>query len=1406
MKKILSNGKVIVSCISVIAILAVSLLSMFTGVSFMAAAEGEDDSTVVTYPISGKYDADYTPVDAAGITYEAIDLSKKTVIDQFTGYDVNFCVDPNTEGNGTAANPYIIKTANQFAAVVTGNLKDAYGNWISTESVCFKIADNILGFNLKNTGSSVDFSKDDLTAADVEAALKDEVVPSDLKWENKSGKPFMGRFDGNGAQVYGLKAEAGYCAIFPKIGGNVTIKNLTVKNNYFLGSTVGAICGGNTNPGKSTTFNTKHFMFNCQAHGNVVISNYVTDEAIQKAGVAIGQTEFPTESNLIMNDCLIYDNIAKHATRAITYGLVANLHRSGSLTINNSIVMDSAPHALYYGSNAHLTSTFNQLYTNKMGIEPWENVDTTKNGTTYTYRYSYILNGTTPTVRFDRFNKDGVSDVNGGAGYERDLASSTVYKTDAADIKGTTEIEGISSERWTYNENGYPTPKIYNIREYSAGTNWSGEIAVQFAEGDGSDKAPYLISTAEEFVLMLTSAEAGKYYRLIADIAINDTSAADWTSTAKKWFTSNDIPVFEASLDGNGHTVSGIYYDGNQAGEYAGLIPVVGNTANITNLTIANSVINANNGAAGAVAGSIADKCAKVVKFSGVKVEDSVKFEGRAIFGGIIGKVGYSVLKMSDCISKTNGLFHSATGEAQVSRCVSVGAYPFAETQNIKAENVYTDASGDLTGVTVVPSDAMLGAGAASAMPGLNFPISWKTTSSYPEPTGQAASSEGTVGQAWSGAIATKYAGGTGTKEDPLLIETPEQLALLVSTRYRPGGGAENIKYYKLTADIYINDVTSSLWAEKIGCLDWFSQWVNGAYITNSHINFDGDGHVIFGLYYDHTQGAVEYVRIALFPVLCEYSTIQNVGLSDAYVSGVVGNPDIADSVGGFVSCCEDFDQYLGLESHDGPGNLVKLQDPENGYEEKALKFKNCFIDHRSYISGRYTGGFIANPYSAPILENCVFTGAVGGEGDKYYTGTFTGTDSTFGTQLRYCLSSSVTADARIISGSNGSTWRTNPKYNVTFATGVYYFSTTMSYGGYYTRLSNPNDRIGEQAREKMSDFDWENTWRTVDSGTPIQQIFDTKHNEQAVASGRVKVASADYFSLTANEFTPPSTTITFETNAPDVRVEPVTAPMYSTLKPLPIITRPGYEFLGWFVFDDPAVPYDYDYHPPRDLTLFAGWKLAGVTQPFDEYPNTLWDYDTDHWALYQPGVKGGYNSDYVRNGSKSMHLLGATSNSVDCLLNYEQMLVPGKAYTMTFWVKTDRTDNPATLLSLVHNSKPDYLNSAVAVENMAVVTGLKLGEWTQYSYSFTAQTKWVSLRATGAASLWFDDVVMAELDGPLTTSNMTAKSSATGVSGGTLAPKTSNTVAIAVIISVVMACAVVAVISRKNRNEIVED
>lgn len=1426
MNKILTKGKVLISYVSVLAILAVSVLSVFSG-GFLGVFAEEDatETPTVTYPLNGKYDADYTEVPGTGISYESVDFSKKTKTDKFTGYAENFCIDPETEGNGTANTPYIIKTANQFAAVVTGTLKDANGNWIDTTGMCFKIADDIYGFDLNNTDSTVDFKSDSLTAAQVEAALKDAKVAEGLAWKlNAGGKIFKGRFDGNGACVYGLKADGGYQAIFPKIGGNVTVKNLTVKNCFFRGTNVSVLFGANTNPGATSKLDTKHYLFNCQVYGNVIICNFTADEALQKAGVLIGQTEYPTESNLVLNDCLVYDNIAKHAendddnpnNRNITYGIVGNLHRDKSLMVYNSIIMDSIPHALYYGSNAHLTSSYHNMYSNLMTTKS-ENFDLTKAGGSYRYVYEYTVSNNVPTVNFDRTNQDGVSDVDSGRGYHRALSGSVVYIVkNSGEITSATAakpLEGIDAERWTYNSNGYPTPKIYKIREYSAGTNWSGEQAPQFSEGDGTLNGPYIITTAEDLALMLTKPIMGAYYKLGADIAINDTSVENWTENAKTWFTSNDVPVFEASLDGDGHTVSGIYYDGTQAGESVGLIPVVGNTAEIRELTIANSVINADKGSAGAIAGSVADKCGKAIKFNADVVEDSVIFKGKAKFGGIIGSVGYSALHMNDCISKTHGLFNDITGEAKVSRSISVGAYPFADVTGITAKGVYTNTAGaELNGVYVIENEKMIGSAASTNMAELNFPNSWKTTTdTYPVPTGVAASAEGVKGEVWSGAIATAYAGGSGTKDDPYLIETPEQLAKLVSTRYRPAPTAsekaemtaeelnqwnlDRIKYYKLTADIYLNDVNGKLWKDKVGCLDWYSQWVNGAYITNSHINLDGDGHVVYGLYYYHPYGSTPYVRAGLFPVLSEYSTIENLGLSNVHLEGVnVPNTDpnhVQDTMGAFVGCVEDYDSDMGFDSHDGPGNREKVNDPI--FQDKTLKIKNSFVDHNSYISAYFTGGFIGSPYSATILENCLFTGSIGGhETDPYYTGALTGCDSTYATWLKGCVVFPTTDKVSIAGGSHGSTWRSSPGYWTTFAEPVYYFNLKQQYGGDYTKITKPQDRFGDAAREAMPLLNWTDDgyegWSVVEGGVPLPAVFKKNRTIE------------EFEALSCKKFMTPMVTVSFVTEDPDIVVSDMKGEMYAKEGfVLPEIERPGYEFTGWYVFSDCSIKYPNDYFPPRDLILYAGWEKKGLTQNFENYSDSIWDYDEEYWTLNKPGSKGGYKNKYVRNGSKSLHLLGEKPESADALLNYEEMFVPGTAYTISFWVTTDKENNPPTLLSLVHNDFPDYLDTATAVENMAVVTGLKVGEWTQYSYSFTARTQWVSIRATGNSSLYFDDIVMASLDGVLSDGNVIAL-------GGGKSPNTADGVSVAVLVGAIMACAAVAVISRKNLVEIIEE
>lgn len=1413
MNKLFSKGKVLVTYVSVLAILAASILSVFSGISFNAfAEEGTDDEEVtVSYPLNDKYDADYIESTGTGVTYEAVDYNKKTVVDSFTDFDGLFLVDGRAKGTGGAGDPYIIETANQFAAVVTGNLWTGLdGNnkptgYISTNGVCFKIADNVKGFNLNNTGSSFDFSKDTVTSAQVEAAFKGAKVSIGLEW--KSVKAFEGHLDGNGAAVYGLMANDTKAGIFPYVMGSVKVTNLTVKNCYFYGDYASAFFAYTDGLGRTTKLNAKHILINCSAYGNVVVSKKSSD-AITAAGVLFGETGTKCETSLYVTDCLVYDNIAKHENGKITYGIVGKLHRTASAVITDSIIMDSYPHTLYYGSNAFHLSTYDNVYTNMLTGSKWSNKDTGSDNTISIYNYKYSSTNGVVSAWFERTDSEGVNNMSAAA-YSKTL-SGTMYQVSASDLKGKA-INGLDESRWTYNKDSYPTPKIYKLIEYSKDTNWSGNKSYQYFSGEGTEDSPYMIYTAEELALMLTNSETGKYYKLGTNIAINDTSAQDWTKNAKTWFTSNDVPVFEASFNGGGYTVSGIYYDGTQAGEYAGLIPVVGNTAEIREVTIAYSVINADKGSAGAIAGAVADRCGKVVKFNANTVEDTVEFNGRADFGGIIGNIGYSALQLNDCISKTHGIFNKITGEAKVNRCISLGAYPFGDVANVIAQNIYTDVEGDeFEGVTVLPDVAFWGDVAESSMPGLNFPNSWVATDAYPKPTGAAASAEGEVGQPWSGAIATSYAlvytnengepwQGDGSEDYPYIIETPEQLALLVSKGYKPGGGAENIRYYKLAADIYVNDVNGKLWKDKIGCLDWFSQWVNGTYVTSSHINLDGDGYVIHGLFYDHTQGATDYVRVGLFPVLSQYSTIQNLGLANLYFVGMsLPNTDpnyIQDTMGGFIGCIEDFDKEFGLDSHDAEGNKAILADPS--FEEMAVKIKNCFIDHNSYISAYYTGGFVASPYSAPILENCIFTGSIGGQDDQYYSGVLTGVDSTYGSQLRGCIAFPTTYSVQLVAGSGGASWRSNTSYHVTIADPVYYFSTKQQYGAAFTKISRPEQRFGDEAKEAMPLLDWAGTssdgtgdyWTVVDGGTPLPTIF-TKHRTKE-----------EFEALSCKQFDTPEVTVSFVTGASEIEVDDLVGEMYSKDGfVLPQLERLGYEFTGWYVFSDYSIEYPYDYFPPRDLILYAGWNKMGVIQDFESYPDTIWDYDEEYWILNKPGVKGGYKNAYVRNGSKSMHLLGNKAEYSDCLLNYEDMLVPGTSYTMTFWVTTDNADNPATLLSLVHNSYPDYLDTATAIENMAVVTGLKVGEWVQYSYSFTARTQWVSLRATGNSSLYFDDIIMASLDG------VVSDGVVIDLTNGALSPNTADGISVAVLISAIMACAAVAIISRKNLVEIIED
>ena len=194
-----------------------------------------------------------------------------------------------------------------------------------------------------------------------------------------------------------------------------------------------------------------------------------------------------------------------------------------------------------------------------------------------------------------------------------------------------------------------------------------------------------------------------------------------------------------------------------------------------------------------------------------------------------------------------------------------------------------------------------------------------------------------------------------------------------------------------------------------------------------------------------------------------------------------------------------------------------------------------------------------------------------------------------------------------------------------------------------------------------------------------------------------------------------------------------------------------------------------------------------------------MYDCDLDRWNYNRPGSRGGYDIKYAYRGTKSIHLLDNSSDPADLLINYDEWLTVGQTYKMTFWATTDKANNPNTTLSLVHNNYPDYVDTAIGVEPMVTLTGLTVGEWKQYSYSFTALTNWVSIRATGNSSLYFDDVLIMPTGDIIENTNYVG-----GDSSGT-SPNTGVGTGAAILVAAIISCAVIMIISKKNSVEVIE-
>ena len=438
---------------------------------------------------------------------------------------------------------------------------------------------------------------------------------------------------------------------------------------------------------------------------------------------------------------------------------------------------------------------------------------------------------------------------------------------------------------------------------------WDG-TAVKPTVGTGKDYDPYIITNAAQLKWAVSNTNSGVYFKLANDIYINDikvdakNGTVQGVKNAKKWIDAASNTVFCGIIDGDNHVVNGLYIDasfdtGSTWNGGVGLIP--NGACTVKNLGIVNSYVNSEKTAAAAFIGSTKNNQRKGWYFENCFVDDSVYVHGTAASAFWAGGSGEYLAKdetkeivvFKDCytlanISASTTYIGAFAGQVWLgSKNITENCYAtmhFYGQGNFTSRNCYSTVNIG-TGVTVLTAENMQGANSVTKMSSLYE--AFVVTEGYPVLKSFAGRSK----EAWSG-FRVSAMEGDGSPEAPYLVATPENLAHIAF------GAFVKDKYYKLTKDLYLNDIdkidfTNGAVSEGYHALEW----QEGKTFT---AKFDGDGHIVYGMWYPvgNNSNTASYVTAGLFGTLGANTTIKNLGIRYAYVDTV----GYAGAVAAFVN------------------------------------------------------------------------------------------------------------------------------------------------------------------------------------------------------------------------------------------------------------------------------------------------------------------------------------------------------------------------------------------------------------------------------------------------------------------------------------------------------------------------
>ena len=773
-------------------------------------------------------------------------------------------------GDGTMLDPYIIETAGELAF-----LAQSVNAGVTYEGKYIKLAADII---LNDTSAWKQWGKD------ITPNNSWTVIGSDYS------NLFSGNFDGDGHVVRGIYINNtnAYQGLFGYVRSGI-IKNLGIEKSYIKGNSyVGGIVGSSSGSGTIT---------NCYNSGDISGSESVG--GILGSGSA--------------NNCYNVGDVSGSSSVGgvvgrVDSGTVTNCYNSGDVSGSSHYVGGVAGEVWAGGTLANCFNIGDVSGSSYVGGVAGIVYDTVSN-------CYYLLNT-----------------ANGGVN-GNDIPNQATPLTEM-EMKHQSSFVGwdfsyiwFLDEEFSYddgNDEGYP--KLQSFGDFSSipsSAVWDGSAESSW-EGDGTVESPFLISSAKELAGLANEVNSGnsfsgKHFKLTTDITLNNYEAfLYWQHGAIQWTAiGNNSNPFQGNFDGAGHVVRGICI--NNTKDYQGLFGYV-RSGIIKNLGIEKSYIKGFKYVGGIVG---------YVYFSGIITNcyNSGDVSGSDYVGGIVGYAGSSGTvtnchNIGDVSGSSNvggvvgsGSANNCYNSGDISGSSRVGGVVGYAGSSGTVTNCYS--SGDVSGNSYVGGVVGQGNGPVtncyyllntanggingndipnqatpltememkqqSSFIGWDFSYIWfldeefsyndGSNGGYPQLQSFGDFSSIPSSAVWDGSAESSWEG-DGTVESPYLISSAKELAGLANEVN--SGNSFSGKHFKLTTDITLNNSEAFLYWQH-GAIQWTSIGNNANPFQG---NFDGDNHVVSGIYINNTkdsQGLFGCVRSGI---------IKNLGIEKSYIKG----------------------------------------------------------------------------------------------------------------------------------------------------------------------------------------------------------------------------------------------------------------------------------------------------------------------------------------------------------------------------------------------------------------------------------------------------------------------------------------------------------------------------------------